>query len=129
AHGLVRRRQCNGLKVGPQHAIDGALPLRLDAQNDGERADRVEVFRRVNVGWREDAPNGLRVERALRVNLRERVEAVADARRLVAHARVLRGNGGDLRARVRKLARSLLALRVERVEVRARRLDLLLKLR
>ena len=89
----------------------------------------MKVFRRVRFGGREDAPDGLRVERALRVNLRERVETVADARRLVAHARVLRGSGGDLCARIRKLSRASLALRVERVEVRARRLDLLLKLR
>ena len=113
----------------PQHALDGALPARLDAQNVRERGDDVEVARRVALYGREEALHGARVERALRVNLGERVEAVADARRLVAHARVLGAGGGHFGARVRKLARARLALGVERVEVRPRALNLLLQLR
>src|SRR5437660_8829775 len=54
---------------------------------------------------------------------------MADARRFISRARVLGSRGGNFGTRLGKLARARLALRVERVEVRARRFYLSLKLR
>src|SRR5207237_984911 len=69
--------------------------------------------------FRKDALHGLRIERALRIEFRERVEPMTDARGLFAGARIFGRGRGDERTRCRHACACGFALDPQLIELRA----------